>query len=556
MDTNENMFTNGVFDRRKFLKLLGVATATVGAAGSLAACSTTDNSTTGTTGTTGASTGLADTIIYAQGADPRALDPAFFDDGESAKVACNIYEGLYRYGDENTDVLPSLATALPDISDDGLTYTITLREGVKFHDGTDFDAEAVKTSVDRQLAPNVTSDMPYATFVFGDEASGVGVVKVDVTDPTTVVFTLRSPSTPFIKNLAMTLAAPIVSPTALEQNNNDLSEAPCGTGPYKFVSWTKSDNVKLVAFDDYWDTDHKPITPNVVFKVIPENATRVTALLNGEVDVIDGVDVSAADQITGGGYTLFNQDGMTINYMAFNTDTTAANPSVCTDPEIRQALASAINVPELVTALYGDYATVANSVMPLWMAPYDKDVPASTFDPDTAKTTLAAKGVTTLNCITYSNPRPYNTKGGQVLAETIQGYLSAVGVTLNITPYDWTTYKSKVQTDSFDICFYGWTGDNGDPDNFMNLLADSNWSMNVARYVDADYQALIKKGVETPLGTDRDNIYLQCEQMVAQKRPWLTISHSKNLCGVNPKVQDFFYHPTGSVFMRGVSKQA
>jgi len=550
------MKENGsVFDRRKFLKLLGVATASAAAASSLAACKT-DEPGTGTAGSGTSSSGLSDTIIYAQGADPRALDPAFFDDGESAKVACNIYEGLYRYGDEDTQVLPSLAIDLPDITDDGLIYTIKLREGVKFHDGTDFDAEAVKASVDRQLAPNLTSDMPYATFVFGEEDAGVGVIKVDVLDPYTVQFTMRSPSTPFLTNLAMTLAAPVVSPTALEQNNNDLTDNPCGTGPYKFVSWTKSDNVKLEAFADYWDTENTPITKNVVFKVIPENATRVTALLNGEVDVIDGVDVSMADQITGAGYDLFNQDGMTINYMAFNTDTTAATPSVCVDPEIRQALASAINVEELVTTLYGEYATVANSVMPLWMAPYDKDVPFCKFDPEAAKATLAAKGVTKLECITYTNPRPYNTKGGQVLAETIQGYLEKVGVALNITPYDWTTYKAKVQTDPFDICFYGWTGDNGDPDNFMNLLGDSNWSMNVARYNDPEYRALIKQGVETPVGAARDAIYLQCEQMVAAKRPWLTISHSKNLCGVNPKVNNFFYHPTGSVFLRGTSKNA
>lgn len=525
------------FDRRTFIKLLSVATASAGAF-SLVGCADTG----GSTGGGGGGGTVSDTITYAQGADPRSLDPAFFDDGESAKVSCNIHEGLYQYGARDTQVEPCLATELPEISDDGTIYTVKLREGVKFHDGTDFTADAVVASWVRQLAPNLTSDMPYATFVFGEEATSSGVETVEALDDYTIEITLRAASTPFIKNLAMCLAAPIVSPVALEEQNGNTSENPVGTGPYKFVSWTKSDNVKLEAFEDYWGD--APAIKNVIFKVIPENATRVTALLNGECDVIDGVDIAMVDQITSGGLELFAEDGMTINYMAFNTA-----DGICTDEEVRKAISQAVNIEELVSTIYGEYATVARSVMPLWMAPYNEDIEPTEYDPDAARTTLEAKGVTTLSCITYSNPRPYNAKGGQLLAETIQGYLSEVGVTLDITPYDWTTYKEKVQTEQFDVCFYGWTGDNGDPDNFMNLLADSNWSMNVARWDNADYKQLISEGLQTPEGDERDDIYKQCEEMVAEHKPWMVISHAQNLCGVNPKVQDFFYHPTGTVFM-------
>lgn len=542
------------FSRRRFMKLLGAATAASATAGVFGLTGCTDNSGGGSsTGGSGGSTptGTADSIVYGQGADPRSLDPALFDDGESAKVSCNIYEGLYQYGAKDAEVSPCLASALPDISEDGTIYTISLQEGVKFHDGTDFNAEAVKATIERQLEPNLTSDMPYATFVYGSAESGSGVESVEAVDDYTVVITMRGVSSPFIKNLAMAIAAPIVSPTALEKHNNNIGEAPCGTGPYKFVSWTKSDNVKLEAFEDYWNPKNAPKTKNVIFKIIPENATRVTALLNGECDVIDGIDISMVDQIEAGGYDLFAEDGMTINYMAFNTET-----GVCVDQEVRKALAQAINVNELVETVYGEYATVANSVMPIWMAPYDKDVKQVEYDPDAAKETLAAKGVDEISCITYTNPRPYNTKGGQQLAEMVQGYLAEVGVSVNITPYDWTTYKSKLQTDPYDICFYGWTGDNGDPDNFMNLLADSNWSTNVAHWDDAEYKELIAQGLQVPDGDARDAIYLQCEEMVAEKQPWLLISHAKNLCGVSPKVHDFYYHPTGVVFLHGVTKDA
>jgi len=529
--------------RREFLKYLGIAVAAVGTS-SLVACG--DDKKTG--GDPDAK--VVDTLIYAQGAEPRSLDPAYFDDGESAKPACNIYEGLYKYGDKDTTVLPCLATELPEISEDGLIYTIKLREGVKFHDGTDLNAEAVVASWERQLEPNLDPDMPYATFVFGESAIESGLAKIDIIDEYTVQLTMRSPSTAFLKNMAMTLAAPIVSPTALTEYGK-LSENPCGTGPYKFESWIRDDSVTLVANDEYWDTENKPITKTVIFKVIPDNNTRMTALLNDEADIIDGVDVDMAGLILDDNYKLFAEDGMTINYMAFNT-----NAGVCTDLEVRKAIASAINVEELVLTLYGEYATVANSVMPHFMAPYDVDIVQTAFDPDAAKAKLEEKNVKNITIMCYSNPRPYNPRGGQVLAETIQGYLQKVGVTADIISYSWTDYKSKLQTDHFDLCFYGWTGDNGDPDNFMNLLADSNWSMNVSRWDDAEYKALIKKGLETPEGADRDAVYKQCEEMVAAKQPWLVISHSKNLIGMHPDVKEFFYHPTGSVFMKGVYREA
>lgn len=539
---------NNAFSRRQFVEMLGVATAGFGLFG-LAGCSSGGATSTSSGSSAGGS--VSDTIVYGQSADPRSLDPAFFDDGESAKVSCNIYEGLYQYGLKDAKVSPCLATDLPEISADGLVYTIKLQKGVKFHDGSDFNAEAVKKSIERQLAPNLTSDMPYATFVFGSEESGTGVKSVEVVDDSTVKITLRAPSAPFLKNLAMALASPIVSPTALAASKGNIGETPCGTGPYKFVSWTKSDSVRLEAFADYWDTKNAPKTKNIIFKIIPENATRVTALINGECDIIDGVDLSVVDQIKSNGFDLFAEDGMTINYMAYNT-----NSGICTDPVVRKAIAQAINVEELVKTIYGEYSTIANSVMPIWMAPYDKDVKQVVFDPAAAKKTLAEKNVTKLTCITYSNSRPYNTKGGEELAKLIQGYLAEVGVKIDITPYDWTAYKTKVQTDPFDICFYGWTGDNGDPDNFMNLLADQNYSINVARWDDPEYKALIAKGLALTDGPDRDAIYKQCEEMVAAKQPWLPISHSKNLCGVNPKIKDFFYHPTGVVFMKGITKQA
>ena len=543
------MESKSAFSRRQFMELLGVSAAGFGLV-SMAGCGGGDDAKKDEGADAPAAGGTADTITYSLTADPRAVDPAYFDDGESAVVSCNMYEGLYQYGKTDAKVSPCLAKDLPEISDDGLVYTIKLNEGIKFHDGTDFNAEAVKKSIERQLEPNRNSDMPYASFVFGEEEAGNGVETVEAVDDYTVKITMRAASAPFVKNLAMALASPIVAPSAIEAaTDGQAITNPVGTGPYKFVDWTKGASVTLVANEDYWG--EAPKTKNLVFKIIAEGNTRLTSLINGECDIISSVDPASADQIVDNGFELFSEDGMTINYMAFNTET-----GKCTDQEVRKAVAQAINVEEMVKSIYGEYATVANSVMPTWMAPYAKDVKQTAYDPEAAKKTLPDKGITSLQCITYTTARPYNQKGGSDLANMIQGYLSAVGVELSITQYDWTTYKTKVQTDPYDICFYGWTGDNGDPDNFMNLLADTNWSMNVAHFQDDEYKALIAEGLKTPDGDARDAIYLQCEEMVAEKQPWVLISHSKNLLGYSPKVKDFYYHPTGVVFFKGVSKEA
>lgn len=543
------MESKSAFSRRQFMELLGVSAAGFGLV-SMAGCGGGDDAKKDEGADAPAGGGAADTITYSLTADPRAVDPAYFDDGESAVVSCNMYEGLYQYGKTDAKVSPCLAKDLPEISDDGLVYTIKLNEGIKFHDGTDFNAEAVKKSIERQLEPNRNSDMPYASFVFGEEEAGNGVETVEAVDDYTVKITMRAASAPFVKNLAMALASPIVAPSAIEAaTDGQAITNPVGTGPYKFVDWTKGASVTLVANEDYWG--EAPKTKNLVFKIIAEGNTRLTSLINGECDIISSVDPASADQIVDNGFELFSEDGMTINYMAFNTET-----GKCTDQEVRKAVAQAINVEEMVKSIYGEYATVANSVMPTWMAPYAKDVKQTAYDPEAAKKTLADKGITSLQCITYTTARPYNQKGGSDLANMIQGYLSAVGVELSITQYDWTTYKTKVQTDPYDICFYGWTGDNGDPDNFMNLLADTNWSVNVAHFQDDEYKALIAEGLKTPDGDARDAIYLQCEEMVAEKQPWVLISHSKNLLGYSPKVKDFYYHPTGVVFFKGVSKEA
>ena len=477
-------------------------------------------------------------ITYAQGADPRGLDPALIDDGESSKPICQMYEGLLKYGDNNTEVEPCLAESW-EVSEDGLTYTFKLRQGVKFHDGTDFNAEAVKYNVDRQTV-NKTEDMLYADFVFGD------VAECNVIDDYTVEIVLNKVSTPFLNNLAMSLGAPMVSPTACEANNNNLNEAPCGTGPYKFVRWDKNEAVVMERNEDYWG--EKGVAKQIVFKTITDNSARVVALTNGEVDIIDGIDANVVDQVTSAGALLNMAEGMNINYLAYNTQR-------ITDPEVRKALSQAVNVPELVASLYRGYASEATSILPTFMPGYSADVKQVSYDPEAAAQTLADKGVTELHMLAYTNPRPYNTATGQTLAEALQGYYEKVGVTCSIDSYDWTTYKEKVGTGDYDVCLYGWIGDNGDPDNFMNLLDSEDIEINVAQYSDEEFNTMLAEAASTPNGEERNAIYAQMEQKIADECVWLPISHQENLSAYLSNVHNYIAHPTGNVFLSQTYKQ-
>ncbi len=488
----------------------------------------------------GASNDPTQTLIFAQGADPRGLDPALVDDGESSKVIVNIYEGLIKYAKDSTKLEPCLAESW-DVSPDGLTYTFHLRQGVKFHDGTPFNAEAVKFNIERQMKGTATEDMTYADFVYGY------VTKVEAADENTVVITLKDVCTPFLYNLAMSMAAPMVSPKALQDNNNNVNEAPVGTGPYKFVRWDKEQSIVLVRNEDYWGEKAK--TKNVIFRIIKDNSARVVALNNGEVDMIDGIDATVVDQITKAGNVVDQPDGMNVNYMAYNTKS-----ELFSKVENRKAISQAINVPELVESLYQGYATPADTVLPSFVPGFSPDIKQVAYDEAAAKAALAQAGITTVHMITYSNPRPYNTATGKSLAEAIQGYLSKVGVTCNIEVFDWTTYKEKVKAGDYDICFYGWSGDNGDPDNFMSLLSDKDPAMNVARYEDPAYLELIAKGKAAPEGAERDAIYKQLEQNQVDNSVWLPISHSKLLSAYRPNIQGYYYHVTANIFLSSFTK--
>ncbi|WP_066504077.1 ABC transporter substrate-binding protein [Abyssisolibacter fermentans] len=479
------------------------------------------------------------TLIYARGADSTALDPAYVSDGESAKVIVNIYEGLVRYKDGSTEIEPALATDWK-VSDDGKEYVFNLRKDVKFHDGTPFNADAVVFSVERQLPPNRTSDMPYASFTYGE------VEKVEKVDEYTVKFTLKDKYTPFLANMAMALAAPIACP-----NGKDLSSNPIGTGPFKFVKWDKGQAITLEKNEDYWGEKAK--VDKVIFKITKENSVRASELIAGSVDIIDGVAPNDVKQLEDNKLNVLKQNGMNINYMAFNCSREPFN-----DPKLREALSHAIDREELVKYLYQGYSELASSYMPSFIPGYNDAVKPYEYDTEKAKQMLKELGKEDLEVkmICYSNPRPYNPVG-QKLAEAVQNYLSQVGVKATIDVYPWKEYKQKATQGEGDILFFGWIGDNGDADNFLSLLdsKEISSSLNSAMYSSEEIDELLAEAKTMTNGEERNKVYEKVQEILTKDAPWLPISHATDMAAYTNDIKGFKLHPTGVVFLNTIDKE-
>ena len=320
-------------------------------------------------------------LIYSRGSDAISLDPAIPDDGESFKPIIQIYDGLIKYKPGTTDLTAGLAESW-NISKDGLEYTFHLRKGVKFHDGTPFNAEAVKFSFDRQLPGKATPDMAYASFTFGL------VKQVDVVDPYTVKVTLSRPYTPFLANLAMGLSAPIVSPTAVKKYGKDFGvKYAVGTGPFILEKWDHgTKTIYLKKNPNYWDGP--PLLDEVIIKVTDDNTVRANELIAGDVDMIDGIAPADVARLQGDkNITFLSGAGMNVNYMAFRCDRPPFN-----NPKVREAFTHAVNLDAIVKTLYKGTATRANEVMPPGFFGYAKDVKPYAYDVDLAVKLLREAG--------------------------------------------------------------------------------------------------------------------------------------------------------------------
>lgn len=484
------------------------------------------------------------TLVFGRGADSIQLDPSKVTDGESLYVTNQIYDTLVRYEEENTEVKPALATKW-DVSDDGLVWTFQLRDDVKFHDGNDFSAKDVVFNFDRWAT---SPDFVYYGYMFGateDNLKGI-IEKVEATGDYEVTITLSEPNAPFIYTLAMTPFG-IASPEAVEKYGDDYFKNPVGTGPFVFEEWVQDDAITLKKNNDYFGEKAK--IDKVVFRVIPDNGARFMELQAGTIDVMNGLnpqDIQTAE--SDDNLQIIRRPSMNVAYMAMNTD----KEGPLSNKLVRQAINLAINKDELITLFEGIGKPAKNPIPPsLWG--YNDGVEDYAYDPEEAKALLAEAGYADgfdTNLYIFSNPRDYMPQP-KVTAQAIQEMLKEVNINVEIVENDWDSHLDATENGDHDMAFLGWTGDNGDPDNFLYVLLDKDNAKvgsagNIAFYKSDEVHDLFKEAQVEMDQEKRTDIYLKAQEIIHEDAPWFPIAHTTPPLAAKKEVVDYIPHPTGS----------
>ena len=490
------------------------------------------------------------TLVFGRGGDSTSLDPSRVTEGETFKVTVNLFETLLNFGEQDTTVQPGLAKEY-DTSEDGLTYTFQLEEGVKFHDGTDFNAEAVVKNFER-WANGDSDTFPYYNSMFGgfkdDEDHVIESVKAD--GESTVIITLKRPQAPFLKNLAMSMFA-ISSPEAFEKGDDEYERNPVGTGPFKFVEWKPNETITIEKNEEYWQ-EGLPKLDRIIFQAIPDNSARLNALLSGEIDLADGINpadgVKIEDNDT---LQLFERPSMNVGYLGLTVTREPFDKK-----EVRQAMNYAIDKQSIVDSFFEGRAEVAKNAMPSSISGYNDDVEDYAYDPEKAKELLKEAGLEDgfeMELWAMPVPRPYMPDGTKV-AEAIQSNLADVGIKAKIVSYEWATYLDKASKGEADAFMLGWTGDNGDADNFLYVLLDEdNIGSNNYTYFKNDETHKLFLEAQTEVDEDkRIELYKQAQEILHEEAPWVPLAHSIPLLGGAKELTGFVPHPTGSDLLSNV----
>ncbi|TCP70480.1 ABC transporter substrate-binding protein [Baia soyae] len=507
-----------------------------------------------------AGSGKSKTLIYGRGADSVGLDPSQQTDGESLKVTKQVLDTLVDYKDDSTEVVPGLAEKW-EKSKDGLTWTFHLKQGVKFHDGTPFNAEAVVFNFERWMDkknPYHKGDYPYYGYMFGGFKGDPGHVMKAVTavDANTVKFELAKPQGPFLNNLAMSSFG-IGSPEAIKKDPEGVkfNQSPVGTGPFKFVEWKKNDSITLAKNPDYYEKG-LPKMDKVIFKSIPDNAARFTALKSGDIDMMDGLNPDDAKLVEADKkLQLKLRPGMNVGYLALNTTKKPFDK-----PEVRQAINLATNKKGIIESFFAGYAKPAINPMPDVVWGFNKETQDYEYNLEKAKSLLEKAGYPNgfdVEFYAMTEPRPYMPNGKKV-AEFMQEDLKKIGINAKIVTYDWQTYKDRVGKGEHQMALYGWTGDNGDPDNFLYVLLDKDNTRtpdagNVAFYKnDALHDTLIKAQQSTDQKA-RTDLYQKAQEIIKKDAPWVPLVHATVPEAARAEITGWIPHPTGSDKLLNVS---
>lgn len=475
------------------------------------------------------------TLTVVRLSDATGLDPHFITDIPSANVVHGkVYETLVQF-DKDMNIKPLLATESKQVDD--LTWEFTLKEGVKFHDGSAFNAEAVKKTIDRILDPATGSP----------QQSKLGMIKeVVVVDDTHVTFKLVEPYAPLLSILASNEGS-IISPKVIDESADQLATHPVGTGPFVFESWKSGQEIIITKNKEYWGEPVK--IDKVVFKVIPEDATRIAMVEQGEAQISDQVPVTEIDRIEASdSLNLYRAEGLAVEYVGFNT--TAAPFD---DVRVRQAVSYAIEREAILSGVYNNIGTLANVAMSPKVFGYSKNVKAYPYDVNEAEKLMKEAGLENgvkVTLITSDRKERIN------MAEVMQSQLKGIGVDVEIQVLEYGAYIDEVDSGKHQMFIGGWGNATGDGDyNQYNLFhTDSLGSPgNHFYYQNPEVDALIEEGrIETD-PAKREKIYEDAMQIEMDDAVYIPIRNYEHLAVYSNNVKGFWLSPSNYLMLNDVT---
>src|SRR5213083_2839178 len=490
----------------------------------------------------------AGTLVVGLVAEPVALDPAQVTDLNSNRVGRRVAETLVAFAEGSTQIVPGLAESWT-ISRDGLQYTFKLRKGVRFHDGTPLDAEAVKFSIERQIVPDHPASKlgkyPFANYFFGN------VKAVEPLDELTVRFILKEPRASFLDIMAAA-AASIVSPTAVRKYGLDYGSNPVGTGPFRFASWERGQRVVLEKNPSYWKFPVK--VDRVIYRPIVEDQARLTELLTGSLDLIVGVPPDFVGQLESQGkVNVLRQVGAHVWYLGINNQKKPFE-----DKRVRQAMNYAVNKEALVRdVLKGTGSLSRGPVLPAtWGA--ESSLKPYPYDPERARKLLAEAGYP--NGFSTSLWVLESGSGMQspvAMSTVIQSNLKAVGVTVALQTMEWGAYLAKLRSKEQELFALSWMAGMEDPDMVMYpLLHSSQWTPNGpnrALYKNETFDELLHQARLTTDQAKRADLYRQAQRLLVDDAPWIFIDHEIQTAAHSKRVQGFKLHPSFDLRVETIS---